>query len=268
MKEVREMNKFLCMILAAAFCLLMPVTIFADTLTNENENWTVTYNSKGLSTNFKGDVVSSTVKDAMPGDTIKYVVSTQNSKSGSTDWYLSNSVLQSLEDKSDASDGAYSYTLSYISSDGTTSLYDSTVGGDNSNGLMDVNSTTNNNYFYLGRLSNGQSGQVVLEITLDGNTQANDYMNTIADLQMNFAVEEVVNSVVTLNNTVTQTVPGNIVRLQNPAANTDVLTGPKTGDTILPMILSGLGMVVGILLVVIWGVNSRNRKTAKEEAIL
>jgi hypothetical protein len=93
-------------------------------------------------------------------------------------------------------------------------------------------------------------------------------MNKIADLQMNFAVEEVVNSVVTLNNTVTQTVPGNIVRLQNPAANTDVLTGPKTGDTILPMILSGLGMVVGILLVVIWGVNSRNRKTAKEEAIL
>jgi hypothetical protein len=257
------------MILAIAFCLLMPVTIFAEDLTNEADNWTVTYDGKSLTTNFKTDDVSSSITNAMPGDTISYVINTKNNKSGNTDWYLSNSVLQSLEKDGSASGGAYTYQLSYISSDGTTtSLYDSsTVGGDEGNGLLDVNDTTTDGYFYLERLTNGQSGQVVLTIKLDGHTQANDYMTKLAQLQMSFAVEEAVNSVVTLNNTVTQTVPGNIVRLQNPAANTDVLTGPKTGDNILPMILSMLGMVIGILLVVIWGVNGRNRKTAKEEAI-
>jgi hypothetical protein len=261
------------MILAAAFCLLMPVTIFADTLGNE-QDWTVTYNGNGLSTNFDTSDASSMITDAMPGDTIQYVISTRNDKAGNTDWYLSNSVVQSLEDEGNASGGAYTYQLSYIASDKTeTVLYNSKVGGDKAtdgrSGLSKVNITTDGNYFYLERLSNGQSGKVVLNITLDGNTQSNDYKDKIARLQMNFAVEEAINSVVTLNNTVTETAPGNIVYMQNtPKANTDVLTGPKTGDAILPMILSILGIVVGILLVVIWGINSRNRKTAKEEALI
>jgi hypothetical protein len=263
------MNKFLCMILTAAVCLLMPVTIFADTLSNEDENWKVTYDEKGLSTNFDTTGVSSTIKGAMPGDTISYVISTQNDKSGNTDWYLSNSVISSLEDE-DTAGGAYTYQLSYIANDGTTTaLYDSTVGGDAGTGLTQVNNTTDNNYFYLGRLSEGQTGKVVLNITLDGNTQTSSYMSKFAQLKMNFAVEEAVNSVVTVNNTVTETAPGNVVYLQNtPKANTDVLSGPKTGDAILPMILSILGVAVGILLVIIWAVNSRNRKTAKEEAML
>jgi hypothetical protein len=264
------------MILAIAFCLIMPATIFADTLSNAADDWTVTYDGKNLSTNFKTSGVSASISGAMPGDTIQYVVNTQNNKSVNTDWYLSNSVVQSLEDTdgTNASDGAYSYKLSYVLNGDTTELYNSKVGGTTedgvvSSGLKQVNITTDGNYIYLGRLSQGQSGQVILEITLDGNTQANDYMETIAQLKMNFAVEEAVNSVVTLNNTVTETAPGNIVYMQNtPKANTDVLTGPKTGDAILPMILSILGIVVGVLLVVIWAVNSRNRKTAKEEAIL
>jgi hypothetical protein len=260
------------MILAAAFCLLMPVTIFAETI--ETTGWTVTYAGNGFSTNFSTDAVASSIGNVQPGDTIHYEITTQNNKSGNTDWYLSNEIVQSLEldsnnNSTGASDGSYTYTLSYKANDGTeTVLYDSTIGGEAGAGLTQVNDTTKDNYFYLGRLSDRQTGTVVLDIKLDGYTLENGYMQKLAKLQMNFAVEEAVNSVVTLNNTVTQTAPGKIVRLQNPTANTDVLTGPKTGDSILPMILSGLGMVIGILLVVIWGVNSRNRKTAKEEAIL
>jgi hypothetical protein len=44
-------------------------------------------------------------------------------------------------------------------------------------------------YFYLDTLSSGQSGTVTLKIALDGETQGNDYQDTLADLQMNFAVE-------------------------------------------------------------------------------
>jgi hypothetical protein len=258
------------MFLAAALCLLMPVTIFADTLSaDDGKEWKVTYDASGLSTNFSSGAGYASVTDAMPGDTIRYEVSTINNKSGNTDWYLSNSVVKSLE-ADGATDGAYTYQLYYQANDGTTTtLYDSTVGGRDGEGLKQVNDTTENNYFYLGRLSNGQSGTVLLDITLEGHSQTNEYMEKLAQLTMNFAVEEAINSTITRNNTVTQTVPGNIIYLQNtPKANTDVLTGPKTGDAILPMILSGLGMVIGILLVVIWALNSRNRKTAKEEAIL
>jgi hypothetical protein len=264
------MNKFLCMILAAAFCLLMPVTIFADTLSADDGNeWKVTYDASGLSTNFSSGAGYASVTDAMPGDTIRYEVSTINNKSGNTDWYLSNSVVNSLE-TGNASGGAYTYQLYYIADDGTTTtLYDSTVGGRDGEGLKQVNTTTDGNYFYLGRLSNGQSGTVMLDITLEGHSQTNDYMSKLAQLTMNFAVEEAINSTITRNNTVTQTVPGNIIYLQDtPKANTDVLTGPKTGDAVLPMILSILGIVVGILLVVIWGISGRNRKTAKEEAMI
>ena len=44
-------------------------------------------------------------------------------------------------------------------------------------------------YFYLDTLSRNQSGVITLEVALDGETQGNDYQDTLADLQMEFAVE-------------------------------------------------------------------------------
>jgi hypothetical protein len=255
-------DKILCLIFTMVFLLLAPVSVFADTL-SAGEDWVVTYNDKGLSTNFATDAVSQTVSGVMPGDTISYQVKTRNDKAGNTDWYMTNSVIESLEDDT-ASGGAYTYQLFYTAADGTvTTLYDSdTVGGDNSEGLMQVNSA-DGDYFYLGRLSEGETGTVSLNITLDGNTQTNSYMSKLAQLQMNFAVEDAVTSVVTINNTV----PGTYVPIDEvPAANATVLSGPQTGDVILPLVLSALGMVVGLLFFVIWAVNGRNRKTAKEEA--
>jgi hypothetical protein len=255
-------DRILCLIFTMAFLLLAPVSVFADTL-SAGEDWVVTYNEKGLSTNFATDAVSQTVSGVMPGDTISYQVTIKNEKSGNTDWYMTNSVIESLEDDT-ASGGAYTYQLFYTDADGSvTALYDSdTVGGDDSEGLMQVNSA-DGDYFYLGRLAQGKTGTVTLSITLDGNTQMNSYMSKLAQLQMNFAVEDAVSSVVTLTNTV----PGTYVPItQTPKANATVLTGPKTGDVILPLVLSAIGVAVGLLFLVIWAVTGRNRKTAKEEA--
>ena len=44
-------------------------------------------------------------------------------------------------------------------------------------------------YFYLDTLTTGQTGKVTLNVALDGESQGNRYQDTLADLQMNFAVE-------------------------------------------------------------------------------
>ena len=54
-----------------------------------------------------------------------------------------------------------------------------------------LHSATNalKDYFYLDTIHNGEGGYITLEVALDGETQGNDYQDTLADLQMNFAVE-------------------------------------------------------------------------------
>ena len=57
----------------------------------------------------------------------------QNSDSTDTDWYMTNEVIQTLEDaQSSAEGGAYEYKLTYVGSDNAEKvLYDSsTVGGE------------------------------------------------------------------------------------------------------------------------------------------
>ena len=45
-------------------------------------------------------------------------------------------------------------------------------------------------WFYLDTLQKSQEGKIELRVSLDGETQGNDYQSTLADLQMQFAVEE------------------------------------------------------------------------------
>ena len=49
--------------------------------------------------------------------------------------------------------------------------------------------TTLKDYFYLDRMGDGDSGTVKLKVALDGETLVNDYQNTLARLQMDFATE-------------------------------------------------------------------------------
>ena len=44
-------------------------------------------------------------------------------------------------------------------------------------------------YFYLDTLSTNQSAKITLKVALDGETQGNDYQDTLANLMMKFAVE-------------------------------------------------------------------------------
>ena len=113
---------------------------------------------------------------------------------------MTNEILYSLEDRSanaGTSGGAYAYHLSYTDKSGEkTVLFDSdTVGGEGENGagegLKQAADALGNKgqYLYLDTLAKGEGGSITLKVELDGETQGNDYQNTLADLQMKFAVE-------------------------------------------------------------------------------
>ena len=144
-----------------------------------------------------------------PGDDASYTVHVCNKHEKTTRWYMSNKVLKSLEESAAANlikGGAYTYRLVYEGPKGTeTVIFDSTdnsihfVGGAKYAGdvmkaaddRVGLNEATDNleDFFFLDTLNSGESGKVKLYVALEGETQNNDYQNTAARIQMNFAVE-------------------------------------------------------------------------------
>lgn len=183
MKKIIGTALILVLLLAAA------VPAAAEHLSGA-ESWLVTFTAEGkLESNFSTSGYSDAVRQLQPGDDVTLTVSLTNKHAESTDWYMSNQVLTSLEDSSSAVNGAYEYLLTYDGPGGSRILYSSeTVGGDNSQGLHEATNALQN-FFYLDTLGSGQQGTVTLVVTLDGETQGNSYGQTLADLRMNFAVE-------------------------------------------------------------------------------
>ena len=159
--------------------------------------WTVTYTTGNkLVSNFHTSDYNDPLKGLQPGDDMTLTVTLKSANAQRADWYMTNKVLHSLEDRSrsGSSGGAYEYTLTYIGPTQTRVLYTSdTVGGDSVSaagvGLHEATSALKD-YFYLDSLESGQTAQVVLNVKLDGESQGNRYQDTMADLQMNFAVEQ------------------------------------------------------------------------------
>ena len=187
------------------FHLLLPGVLLASMTMNVcaetsygGSDWRVTFtDEKKMESSFKTSDINDTIYGIQPGDNAIVELSLKNENETPTDWYMTNKVLYSLEDRSansGASGGAYTYRLVYTDKDNNESvLFDSdTVGGDqNSGGREGLREATAGleDYFYLDTLDNGDSGKITLEVALEGETQGNDYQNTLADLQMNFAVE-------------------------------------------------------------------------------
>lgn len=161
-----------------------------------SDEWKVEFSqNKKMNSNFStGDFVD--VLDYMqPGDSASFQVKVYNSHQTTTDWYMSNKILKSLEDGSKtAKAGGYHYALLYTDVQGKqTVLFNSDmIGGENyredREGLHEATNALED-YFYLDTLAYGEGGLVELDVLLDGETQGNDYQDTLAQLQLNFAVE-------------------------------------------------------------------------------
>lgn len=226
-------KRILGFILAMVMIAAVPINASAETIKGSSD-WQVAFDGDKMSSNFKSSDLDASVYQIQPGDTALIEVALANTAKKDTNWYMSNEILKSLEDGSAANGGAYTYILNYVNTKGeTTELYNSdTVGGEDQNGLHPATDSLKD-YFYLDRLAPDAKGKIELLVKLDGETQGNDYQNTLARLQMNFAAE-----VVEGNTTVTK--PGKDIKII------------KTGDSSnIIMYLSIAAFAAGLVILII-----------------
>lgn len=241
------------------------IPIYAEDYTG-GQGWKVEFTGNGMESSFTSSDISDAVYALQPGDSVILSLSLKNGDSQDTDWYMSNEVLSSLEDsQAVASGGAYTYRLAYTGSSGEeTVLYSSeSVGGEKSSGAgAGLHEATDSldEFFYLDRLAPGGSGMVTLEVVLDGETQGNSYQNTLASLQMNFAVEKAGaapdgsgggngnNDPGNQHSPADTNSPENAPDSRTPTSNAYTLNSVKTGDPFHMLLWSALALASGMAL--------------------
>ncbi len=194
------MKRFASIIMALVLVFSLCVTgVYAAEEDQRGKNWYVHFtqdNDMDESFPDSGTKMADELSTLQPGDSATFYIELRNDNSTTTDWYMTNRVIQSLEKtRNAASKGAYSYILAYEGPNGRSELFNSdTVGGTqnvNRTGREGLEQATQSldDYFYLDTLDRGESGNVILTVRLEGETQGNGYQDTLAELAMQFAVE-------------------------------------------------------------------------------
>ena len=193
----------LMLVLLMAVCMILSNTKYAKADDLDKE-WTVTFTAEGVMDDaaLKEADLMYELSGLQPGDTMTIKINLKNENKETVDWYMYNKVIETLEDQNFdangnpvASAGAYTYNLTFTGPDGVEQdIYKSdTVGGDKENadnsfiGLYEATATLED-YFYMFTTKTGESGFVTLFVELEGETQGNDYQDTLAQLQMRFMV--------------------------------------------------------------------------------
>ena len=185
--------------LLLAVCLVASLSLpaSAESFTG-GEGWRVVFTADNkMESTFRSSALTEAVSGLQPGDDITFHLTMENRNAVPTDWYMNNKVLYSLEDRSAnaaTSGGAYSYELVYTDAAGAERVLFSsdTVGGEGKSEAGEgLHRTTDalKDFFYLETLTSGQTSGITLRVALEGETQGNDYQDTLADLAMSFAVE-------------------------------------------------------------------------------
>lgn len=186
------MKRYISLALAVLLLAGSTLTVHAEDYEGKG-GWKAEFTGDKIDSNFSSKEFAEEVKDLQPGDSIVIKVAVKNGSKQGTDWYVSNEVLQSLEDSSPANGGAYTYELTWKGTGDLTTLYSSeSVGGRNVSAAGEgLHEATDNleQFFYLDHLKKGEEGLITLKVALNGETQGNTYQNTLARLQLNFAVE-------------------------------------------------------------------------------
>lgn len=275
MRKQRALPYLLSSLVAFSFAIpAQAETYYGD------ENWKVAFTSEDkMESSFNTADINDVIGGMQPGDNVIITLNLKNENRTITDWYMRNEVLYSLEDRStnkETSGGAYTYRLVYTDKDGeVNTLFDSdTVGGESADDTISrmgegLKSATNalKDYFYLDTLAKGAGGVVTLEVALDGETQGNHYQDTLADLQMDFAVE--------LRDTPrggggggggTPDTPGTPNTPDTPGSTTSRTGVVRTGDDNQIVLFSVISGVTGLLLLLYCIYNLRAYRKRREEA--
>lgn len=218
-------KKITACILSAGMLFSMRTAAEAETLGSE---WNVSFTAANeMDSDYTASDVSNAVYGMQPGDDMEIRLNLRNDNAAAANWYMTNEVLQSLEETagSSASGGAYEYELIYTAPDGAEEILftSDTVGGESTGDRVGLHGATSGleDYFYLDTLAPGQQGLITLRVALDGETQGNAYQNTLASLQMNFAVD----TTTEYTNTVRE-----VVEEGNPGEGNPGGTGDGTGN--------------------------------------
>ena len=168
---------------------------------------------------------------------------------------MENEIVHSMEDlsaNSGTKGGAYTYKLSYTDSAGKeTIFFDSeAAGGDEvSQAGEGLHKATNGQegWFYLGEMASGAKGKVELVVALDGETQGNNYQDTLADLELRFAVE--------------------LAERSENVTTVETRPGINTGDENRLMTYAAIFGLAGILLLITAGCSFaiRRREEGRDE---
>jgi len=254
-------KRILCLIMAVLMMFGMAMTVSAEDFYG-NPDWEMVFDGSKIDTNFTGEDMAQDILSIQPGDSITLQIKLKNTSNKKADWYMTNEVIRSLEDGSDAAKGgAYTYILKYVDPEGIeTVLFNSdVVGGEKEDSAEEegLHEATNGmeDHFYLDRTLTGEEAYISLYVKLDGETQGNAYQGTLATVQMNFAVEKVNDETITTQVT-KEIIEEKIVIITNVV---------KTGDTNPILLFSVAALISGVaLLVLVWVLVQRRRQEKGE----
>lgn len=188
------MKKKSIIFITSLLLLTQTVAVYAEV--TDTKAGSCEFTGDKMESSFDSTSIAVAVSEMEPGDTVNFAVDIKNTADFTTSWYMSNEVLSSLEDaQAVAENGGYTYVLTYTDVAGeVTTLYDSdSVGGEKESATgVGLNEATDSldEFFFLDDLEVLDAGTVNLSITLDGESQGNIYQDTLAQLKMNFAVEQ------------------------------------------------------------------------------
>lgn len=245
--------------------LLTPTPAFADEFVGEN-TWQVVFTGTEMVENFNEEEYVDQIGHLQPGDSVKFQVMLENQADYDTNWYMTNKVVETLEEdvhnRTSAKDGFYSYRLTYVDPAGEeTVLYNSDAIGSESQYLDEegLHQATNalEDYFFLDELKPTQVANVYLDIHMDGETEGNEYQDTLAKLKMNFAVERAQNST-TPGAPGTPETPGQTgsTIMKSPTENENplypsVVQLVQTGDFWLAIAVFLVALSVGLIVLIV-----------------
>ena len=225
-----------------------------------NHDGICTFTGSKMVESFNSNEIANAVSNLQPGDDVSFTVQYKNGYDGSTDWYMENSIAQTLEKTNQArktanvsgngaaENGGYTYELTLHKSDGSSSVLfsNATVGGEAKvAGKEGLEPATNalEDWFYIDTLKKGESGTVVLHVAFDGETEVNDYMDTDGELNVRFAVE--------------------LTPEGTAAQKTLTSKAVKTGDQSNLLMWATIGLVAGLLMLVL-AFLSRKREARRQ----
>ena len=195
---MKKMRKIGTVLLALVMMIVMSQAVFAQDRTADGG--TFVFDGNKLAWDNSSGSIQEALRGLQPGDTVKIKINYNNKSKKQTEWYMRNEVLKTLEEASSAADGGYSYKLTNYGVEGVMEIFDSNaVAGDENyepsgiaKGLKAAtNATDMADFFYIDKVPAGAGGYTELIVGLDGESQANSYENTLAELQLEYAVETI-----------------------------------------------------------------------------